>query len=244
MTHTEAQRHGEEHFAHVAVGRARLRVRRGFEDVAGVLVAAWEGRAEEWIGGGRAPHPVVALPDGGRAVVRRFRRGGMVRHLNRDRYFGGHRAAEELRATEAARAGGVRAPEVIAAGRIAAFPGYRAMIATRLIPDVRDAAAAFADGAERAAVLWEAGRQIARMHAAGVAHPDLNLRNLLVGKPGEVWVIDFDRALVVEGAVPRDRRRRDLDRLARSAAKLGFPLSAAGHAVLLDGYLDGAPDLG
>jgi 3-deoxy-D-manno-octulosonic acid kinase len=168
----------------------------------------------------------------------------MVRHFNRDRYFGGDRAEEELRATEAARVGGVRAPEVIAAGRIAAFPGYRAMIATRLIPGVRDAAAAFADGVERAGVLREAGRQIARMHAAGVAHPDLNLRNLLVGKPGEVWLIDFDRALVVEGIVPRGRRERDLARLARSAAKLGFALGAADRAVLLDGYTSETPDLG
>ncbi len=231
-------------FGRVVAGRAWLLVRQGFEEVARLLVDAWEGWAEEWIGGGRAPHPVVALPDGGRAVVRRFRRGGMVRHFNRDRYFGGDRAEEELRATEAARAGGVRAPEVIAAGRSAAFPGYRAMIATRLIPDVRDAAAAFADGVDRAGVLREAGRQIARMHAAGVAHPDLNLRNLLVGKPGEVWLIDFDRALVVEGVVPRDRREHDLARLARSAAKLGFALDATDHAALMDGYTSETPDLG
>ncbi|HEX8361523.1 MAG TPA: lipopolysaccharide kinase InaA family protein [Longimicrobium sp.] len=235
MTHTEAQGHREEHFVRVVAGPARMLVRRGLEDVAGVLVDAWDGRAEEWIGGGRAPHPVVALPDGGKAVVRRFRRGGMVRHLNRDRYFGGDRAEEELRATEAARAGGVRAPEVIAAGRIAAFPGYRAMIATRLIPGVRDAAAALAQGADRAAVLREAGRQIARMHAAGVAHPDLNLRNLLVGEAGEVWLIDFDRARVVEGAVSRARRERDLERLARSAAKLGLWLSPADRVALRGG---------
>jgi 3-deoxy-D-manno-octulosonic acid kinase len=224
----------------MVAGRARLLVRRGYEDVAAVLVDAWEGRAEEWIGGGRAPHPVVALPDG-KAVVRRFRRGGMVRHVNRDRYFGGDRAEEELRATEAARAGGVRAPEVIAAGRIGARLGYRAMLATRLIPDVRDAAAALSGGIERAGVLREAGRQIARMHAAGVAHPDLNLRNLLVGDAGEVWVIDFDRARVLKGAVPRDRRERDLERLARSAAKLGLTFSAGDRVELRGGYLSETP---
>ena len=236
-------------FAPVAAGPARLLVRAGYEGVAALLVDAWEGRAEEWIGGGRAPHPVVPLPDGGRAVVRRFRRGGMVRHLNRERYFGGDRAADELGATEKARAGGVKAPEVIAAGRIPAFPGYRAMIATRLIAGVEDAAAALAgaDGNARFKTLWEAGRQIGRMHAAGVAHPDLNLRNLLVGEPGEVWVIDFDRALVMDGVVPRARRQRDLDRLASSAAKLGQPLSAADRVVLRDGYLSETPlllDLG
>jgi 3-deoxy-D-manno-octulosonic acid kinase len=236
-------------FTELSAGAARLLVRIGYDDLAGVLMDAWDGRAEEWIGGGRAPHPVIALPDGGRAVVRRFRRGGMVRHLNRERYFVGDRAAEELRATEKARAGGVNAPEVIAAGRMAAFPGYRAMIATRLIAGVRDAAAALAgaDGNARFKTLWEAGRQIGRMHAAGVAHPDLNLRNLLVGEPDVVWLIDFDRALVTDGVVPRARRQRDLERLARSAAKLRQPLSAADRVVLRDGYLSETPlllDLG
>jgi tRNA A-37 threonylcarbamoyl transferase component Bud32 len=82
------------------------------------------------------------------------------------------------------------------------------------------------------------------MHAAGVAHPDLNLRNLLVGESGEVWVIDFDRARMVEGAVPRDRRDRDLERLARSAAKLGLWLSPADRVALRGGYTSEAPDLG
>lgn len=231
-------------FARVSVGSARLLVRDGYEGMARVLVDAWEGSAEEWIEGGRAPHPVVALPDGGKAVVRRYRRGGMVRHLNRDRYFGGDRAAHELRATEGARAGGVHAPEVIAAGRIGALPGYRAMIATRLIPGVQDAATALLGGRDKNEVLFEAGQQIGRMHAAGVAHPDLNLRNLLVGKMGELWVIDFDRALVVEGVVPRARRQRDLARLVRSFAKLGMPLNSVRLGALEVGYLSERPELG
>lgn len=230
-------------FTSVSIGSARLHLRQGYEGLAGVLVGAWFGLGKEWIEGGRAPHPVIALPDGGKAVVRRYRRGGMVRHLNRDRYFGGDRALDELRATEAARAGGVRAPEVIAAGKVDAFPGYRAMIATRLIPGVQDAATALLGGRDVNEVLFEAGQQIGRMHAAGVGHPDLNLRNLLVGKMGELWVIDFDRALVVEGVVPRARRQRDLARLVRSFAKLGMPLSIVHRGALEVGYLSERPDL-
>ncbi|HEY0152942.1 MAG TPA: lipopolysaccharide kinase InaA family protein [Longimicrobium sp.] len=229
-------------FYSVSLGSALLHLRQGYEGLAGVLVGAWFGLGKEWIEGGRAPHPVIALPDGGKAVVRRYRRGGMVRHLNRDRYFGGDRALDELRATEAARAGGVRAPEVIAAGKVDAFPGYRAMIATRLIPGVQDAATALHAGRDKAEVLWEAGQQIARMHAAGVAHPDLNLRNLLVGKIWELWVIDFDRARVMEGVVPRARRERDLARLARSAAKLGLPLNNVYLGWLRAGYVSERPD--
>jgi len=230
-------------FRPVVVGSARLLVRDGHDAAVPLFLAAWAGEVAERVGGGRASHPVVALADGGRAVVRRFRRGGLVRHLNRDLYFGGDRAAEELRATEAARAGGVRAPEVLAAGRRRAGPGYRAMLATRMIEGATDSASwlARADAAARAAMLREASRQIGRMHAAGVAHPDLNLQNLLVRTADEVWIIDFDRARVFGGSVPAPRRRRDLDRLARSAAKLGLPLTPADYDALRAGYGDAWP---
>jgi 3-deoxy-D-manno-octulosonic acid kinase len=169
----------------------------------------------------------------------------MIRHLNRDRYFGGDRAADELGATEAARAGGVRVPEVIAAGRIAAFPGYRAMLATRLIPGVEDLASLFARApGRRPAALHEAGRQIGKMHSAGVVHPDLNLRNLLAGQGGDVWLIDFDRARRLDGAFPLEQRALALARLARSAAKLGLPLGDDDWVALRDGYVAGAPDFG
>jgi hypothetical protein len=79
-----------------------------------------------------------------------------------------------------------------------------------------------------AGLFAEAGRQIARMHAAGVAHPDLNLRNLLVvageddeEAPGDgsltAWVIDFDRARLFDGPVPPERRAADLARLGDEA---------------------------
>lgn len=224
-------------------GGARLWVRAGLEAMAPALVAAWAGEAEEWLAGGRAAHPVVALPDGGQAVVRRFLRGGAIRHLNRDLYFGGDRAAHELAATEAARRGGVRVPEVVAAGRRRAAFGYRAMLATRRIPGVMDVAAVLGDasGAGRRALMRAIGEQLGMLHDAAVAHPDVNLRNLLVDPAGRVWVIDFDRARVYRGEVPAARRRADLARLARSAAKLGVPFNDEDVEELHLGYGSGWP---
>ncbi|HYJ80998.1 MAG TPA: lipopolysaccharide kinase InaA family protein, partial [Longimicrobiaceae bacterium] len=194
------------------------------------------------VGGGREAHAVVELPSGEKAVVRRYRRGGLVRHLNRGLYFGGNRAFDELRATERARAGGVRVPTVIAAVERPAWIGYRALLATLLIPDGRDGAAWLADAGEEARLrmLREAGAQVAAMHAAGVAHSDLNLRNLLVA-PGEdrvdaVYVLDFDKAAVGTAPVATARRTSDLRRLERSARKLGAPISAEGWAALRKGY--------
>lgn len=236
-------------------GAARMLVRRGWEGEAEHLGLRGDPLSAESVAGGRARHPVVPLADGGRAVVRRYRRGGAVRHLNRATYFGGHRAFDELRATERARGGGARVPEVLAATERRAGIGYAAWLATRLIPGATESAAWLRGAGEEARLAFfaEAGRQIARVHAAGVAHPDLNLRNLLVAgngdSPGEasaaggagsaddgrgpvVWVIDFDRARLFDGPVPPERRAADLARLGRSATKLGLPLGEADWATL------------
>ncbi|HEU4452258.1 MAG TPA: lipopolysaccharide kinase InaA family protein [Longimicrobium sp.] len=247
MTSTSETPEGLNDFVPMEDGRTRLLVRRGWEDAAAVIANA-EREGLPTVAGGREEHPVVELPDGRRAVIRRYRRGGMVRHFNRDLYFGGNRAFDELRATEHARAGGVRVPLVIAAmERPARVAGYRARLATVLVPDACDAAAFLAvapDAGERREVLREAGRQIGLMHEAGVAHPDVNLRNLLVAEEGgarTVYLLDFDRARVLGEPLSRTRRERDLRRLARSARKLGAPIDPDDWAALRDGYGDGWP---
>lgn len=230
-------------FVPMVDGRTRLLVRRGWEDAAEHLDPDTI-HGEEMVAGGREAHPVATLPNGTRVVVRRYRRGGMMRLVNRGLYFGGNRAFDELRATERARAGGVRAPVVVAAiERPARLAGYRAWLATVLVPGGLDFAAWLAeqggDEERRRTVLREAGRQLALMHAAGVAHPDVNLRNLLVA-PGsgeaEVYVIDFDKADVSATPVSVARRERDLRRLARSARKLQAPLAPDDWAAFRTGY--------
>lgn len=230
-------------FAASEVEGRRVLVRRGYEEWIGRLGLGGEAvEGAESVEGGRAPHPRVELPGGERVLVRRYLRGGAVRHLNRDRYFLGHRAFAELRVMERARAAGVRAPEAIAAAEHPRFPGYSAWLATRWVEDARDLHACLLASAEeeRETALRAAGEQIGRLHEAGIAHPDLNLRNLLVAPAGEgateMWVLDFDRARLFAGPVPARRRARDLLRLARSARKLGSPVGSREWTALRDGY--------
>ena len=245
-------------FAFLEDGRARMLIRRGYEPYASYLgFADAPPMGAETVAGGRQAHPLVVLPDGGRAVLRTYRRGGALRHLNPSRYFLGHRAFEELRATEQAASGGARVPRVLAATERRQKIGYTATLATDWIPDAQEAATWLLGATRdaRIAALRDAGRQIAHVHDAGVSHPDLNLRNLLVrergtGEGGErhngaragdavgpiVYVLDFDRAKLYRGPVPKTRRLRDLRRLARSARKLDAPMGAAEWAALRSGY--------
>jgi 3-deoxy-D-manno-octulosonic acid kinase len=227
-------------FTRLDTAAVRTLVRRGYEPHAALLSGAESAADGERVRGGRAEHPLVTLPGGERAVVRAYHRGGLMRHLNRSRYFVGERAFAEALATERARQAGVRVPVVLAATEHPRGIGYTASLATLWIAGSEELAAWLAAG-QRAevvvAVMGEVGRQIARMHAGGVAHPDLNLRNLLVcGGGEELYILDFDRARLYRGAVPPARRARDLKRLARSARKLSAALDSAAWAALRDGY--------
>ncbi|HEX8391794.1 MAG TPA: lipopolysaccharide kinase InaA family protein [Longimicrobium sp.] len=236
-----AGRHALAEFVALEHEGARMLVRAGYEDSARLLVERKSLPATEMLAGGRESHPVVVLPTGERAVIRRYRRGGLMARINHTRYFGGNRAYDELRATERARAGGVRTARIIAAVENPRTVGYTAMLATLLIVGAEDAAAWLqaAEGERRAAMLREAGHQLALMHAAGVAHPDVNLRNLLVVEretAPEVYILDFDKAVVHGGPVPVARRVADLRRLARSARKLRVVLGEEGWSALEAGY--------
>ena len=224
----------------------RVLVRRGAEGWVSRVVRGEE-QPVAVVQGGRARHAVVAGPGGGRVVVRRYLRGGLLRHLNRELYFRGHRAFEELRVTERARQAGVAVPEVVFAAERHRGLAYSALLGTRLIEEAAGADRWIAGDADPAlAALRAAGDQIRRMHDAGIAHPDLNLRNLLVSGAGGsdgvgVHLIDFDRARVTAHPTSRSRRARDLLRLARSARKLGVPLEGERWRALGEGYGAGWP---
>jgi tRNA A-37 threonylcarbamoyl transferase component Bud32 len=80
------------------------------------------------------------------------------------------------------------------------------------------------------------------MHRNGVWHNDLNVKNILVRAEGDkpaVYVIDFDRGRLFEGAVPERAAEGNLARLHRSVRKLDPEhkhISDDDWSELLDGY--------
>jgi 3-deoxy-D-manno-octulosonic acid kinase len=222
----------------------RILVRRGYEEA---LSGAWSAGGTllvlDRVGGGRAAHPLVELTGGERVMLRRYLRGGAIRHVIHDRYLLGHRAFHELRATARAARGGAPVPEILGAWEEPRAIGYTASIAVRWIEGAHDLDARLrqVERQEGLDSLRAAGAAIERLHAAGIGHPDLNLRNLLVrqrpdGGGETVHLVDLDRARIFTGPAPSPRRARDLLRLARSARKLGTPVPAGGWAAFREGY--------
>jgi 3-deoxy-D-manno-octulosonic acid kinase len=162
----------------------------------------------------------LRLPDGTCAVVRLGRRGGLVGRIIRRWYAGRPRPWAELRTSIVARERGAPVPEVLGCA-VVGWGIYRSAVVTAEIEGVTTAidairAAATAEG--RCAIARAAAAAVARLHAAGVIHHDLNLTNVLIGGAG-AFIVDLDGA-----RLPSRRcgvaRRRNLVRLRRSARKL------------------------
>lgn len=225
-------------------GGARVLIRRGYDDpTTRAALLGGEGKVIGRTTGGRGSHPVIELADGERVLLREYRRGGAIRYFNRATYFAGHRALDELRTTVIARNRGLSVARMIAAVERPARFGYSAMLAIGWIDGAAELATLleFTTPPDRPEIVRLAGAEIGKMHEAGIAHPDLNLRNLLIA-PGEdspaprVVIIDFDRAWVRETPVPGWRRRAEIRRFVRSTWRLGAPMGAPEFEAFRDGY--------
>jgi len=201
------------------------------------------------LAGGRGAVWAVDLGTEERGVLRWYRRGGAIRHLVYDRYFGWTpRPIRELALTETVIQRGVPAAEVLAA-RVDRLPWgwYRGAIVTREVTGAAtfaDELRRVADDTTRARLVHAVGRAVRDLHDRGVHHRDLNANNILVRlRPGDVEIhfIDFDRA-EVPGIVRPRVRERELRRLERSLAKLarrGMPLDGADTRRLREAYAAG-----
>lgn len=92
------------------------------------------------------------------------------------------------------------------------------------------------DTAERTVPPWRRiGQVLARFHAAGAAHPDLNAHNILIHGDASVWLIDFDRG---RWRRPYGRwTQHNLRRLRRSLVKLSNEATVfQPWEQLMDGY--------
>ena len=170
--------------------------------------------------GGRGEALAIEGPFGA-AVLKSYRRGGLVRRVVRQRYawlgFDRARSVREWRVLRSLYEAGLPVPEPLAAFVRRSALSYEAALLTRRIDDAPPLSEAAADFD---AARWrEVDALVDCFAAAGLWHADLNATNVLVGPDGKLWMIDFDRARICDRPVRPDPMHA---RLARSLAKLGI----------------------
>lgn len=155
-------------------------------------------------------------------ALRHYRRGGLVARVMGDRYLWNGaehtRSFTEFRLLHRLVARGFDVSRPIAARYQRRGAHYRADLITRFIPDALTLTWQAQHGGIDAPTARRVGEAVARLHAAGVYHADLNAHNVLLDAR-KVWLIDFDRG---ELRAPQSAwRLANLSRLKRSLIKIG-----------------------
>lgn len=193
---------------------------------------------------GRGVAYAVPLPDGAtNVVVRRSRHGGWLAPLTGEIFLRPTRAPHELDVSLRLAREGIPTPEVIAYSTYEVAPLLRrADVATREVAGALDLATTIERDRDPASVregVRAVAKLLARMAVAGVRHPDLNVRNVLIARDDnghrEAWLLDVDRVWFDAPRHPRVREA-NLSRFARSARKLhqreGLPVGDGEMALL------------
>lgn len=170
-------------------------------------------------------HALMLETPFGPAVMRACLRGGWAARLSRDRYlftgFDRCRPLTEARMLAQLSRMGLPVPQPLAAQCLRHGLAYTGVLLTRRLMPAVPLADLLADGAQIMPDWFLIGRCIRRFHDAGVVHPDLNVRNILLGEhgggQGDIYLVDFDRAFFRHGS--RRRFRANLGRLRRSLLK-------------------------
>ena len=176
---------------------------------------------------GRGIAYVVPLPDGVTCVVvRHSRHGGVFAAITGDRFLQPSRAPRELETSIRLAGLGIKTPQLVAYAVYPAGPMLcRSDVATSEIARSRDLALCLLgqiDDAGKRDVLSATARLIAAMTRAGVRHPDLNLKNVLLTASAtgetEAYVLDVDRVEFGKAGDPAITTA-NVARLSRSARK-------------------------
>lgn len=203
-----------------------------FYQAAGKLTSATEGRGSNFF-----------VQSGTKSwVLRHYRRGGLIGKVLYDSYLATgvkrSRPWREWHLLALLYSEGFPVPRPVAAHYESSFINYRADLITEEIPGVKSLSAHLSQDAMTKEMWVALGRCIRRFHVRGVCHADLNAHNIMLGKEGDFYLLDFDRGLIRSLGRWQDD---NLQRLHRSLIKLkthraDFSFGAQQWLMLLNGY--------
>ncbi len=184
------------------------------------LIAAHQTTDTQYRGRGLLPAIPIQETSGKRMVAKQCMRGGLLRFINKDIFWGGKRPFREMIANTHILKKGIKTTELLAAAHYKVFgPLYRTYLFSLEIPECIDLITFFdrlprkppRQRFEEKASLFEAVAQaFVTMHRGGIYHRDLHLKNILIQKDhGEgtpkIFIIDFDKAVCKDILTPKEK---------------------------------------
>lgn len=199
----------------------------------------WGGKARPVAVGGRGGAWFIDTPIGD-AVLRQYRRGGLMARVSESSYwFSGYdrtRAFAEFRLLQALRNLDLPVPEPLAALVVrSGLMHYKAWILVRRIPGALPLPEV--SNLDDPGLWRQIGAMIRRFHDAGLNHTDLNCDNILVSSEG-TYLIDFDKCRMVPNDGSAAWKAGNIERLKRSVQKRCVNLGQAEGAQLWSALLD------
>jgi len=191
--------------------------------------------------GGRGGSYLIDV-DGRKAVLRRYRRGGFVSKLFSDQYLwlgkSLTRPWREWNILQRALKAGLPVPEPIAACACRTGVWYRAALITAYLEGTEMLTQRLQREKLPSDAWHRLGLLIKRMHAEGIRHADLNSDNVLIDSQNRFYLIDFDKARVMNQIddwqwQPLYRFQRSIDKRNR---KLNLNYGEDDWQLLMDGY--------
>ena len=176
---------------------------------------------------GRGPFSLIQTSPQQIFRIRPYLRGGWIRHLNRDLFWGSKRPYQEFRISLQAYKSGIPTAEPIA-GVVRKSPMglglYRGYWVSREISNTKNLFHFLKSNPtfkKKRESLSQVALAVRKMHDIGIFHADLHLGNVLIqedGDPLPIYLIDFDRARIQSPLSEKDRKA-NLIRFYRSAYK-------------------------
>lgn len=151
---------------------------------------------------GRRTVRFAELPETGPVAVKSYARGGLIRHIIRDRYLytGNSRPGIEFKLMSLARKAGINVPKPIAyATRGKLF--CRGWLITRQLPANESFAELCLNQPQRALQLFPfICKSVRKLVEKRIFHVDLHPGNILIDKEDIHYIIDFDKACFYSGS--------------------------------------------
>jgi 3-deoxy-D-manno-octulosonic acid kinase len=174
----------------------------------------------ETTAGGRGGSGIIQI-GGRRMLLRRYRRGGVLRRLFADRYLWlGQSLSRPWREWDVllhARAAELPVPEPLAACTCRSGPWYRAALITAYLEGTEMLTQRLRRRQLPREGWYRLGTLVRRMHVTGIRHADLNADNVLLDDEDRFYLVDFDKARLM--ARIDDWQWRPLYRFQRSINK-------------------------